>query len=134
MLGGFKAQGRTAERARRLVADALALERAGCFSLVLEAVPPPVAGRITRALSIPTIGIGAGAECDGQVLVYQEGGPRFVKQYAQLGPAIQRALESYAADVRAGSFPEQQHTYSMPEDELAVFEGSLLEAEQRSER
>ena len=140
MLGGFKAQGRTAERARRLVADALALERAGCFSLVLEAVPPPVAGRITRALSIPTIGIGAGADCDGQVLVYhdllgnQEGGPRFVKQYGQLGPAILRALVSYAADVRAGSFPEQQHTYSMPEDELAVFEGSLLEAEQRSER
>ena len=140
MLGGFKAQGRTAERARGLVADALALERTGCFSLVLEAVPPPVAAHITRALSIPTIGIGAGVECDGQVLVYhdllgyQEGGPRFVKQYAQLGPEIQRALEAYAADVRARSFPEQQHTYSMPEEELALFDSALLEAEQGSER
>jgi 3-methyl-2-oxobutanoate hydroxymethyltransferase len=95
---------------------------------------------MTRELTIPTIGIGAGVECDGQVLVYhdllgyQEGGPRFVKQYARLGPEIQRALEAYAADVRAGSFPEQQHTYSMPEEELAAFVDSLLEAEQRSER
>jgi 3-methyl-2-oxobutanoate hydroxymethyltransferase len=139
MLGGFKAQGRTAERARRLVADAIALEAAGCFALVLEAVPPPVAAHITRELSIPTIGIGAGAGCDGQVLVYhdllgfQEGGPRFVKQYAQLGPEIQQALEAYAADVRSGAFPEAQHTYSMPEDELAEFEASVLEAEQRPE-
>jgi 3-methyl-2-oxobutanoate hydroxymethyltransferase len=84
MLGGFKAQGRTAERAHKLVSDAIALEAAGCFALVLEAVPPPVASHITRELSIPTIGIGAGVECDGQVLVYhdllgfQEGGPRFV--------------------------------------------------------
>ena len=140
MLGGFKAQGRTAARARALVADAIALERAGCFALVLEAVPPPVAAHITRLLSIPTIGIGAGADCDGQVLVYhdllgfQEGGPRFVKQYAQLGPEIQRALEAYATDVRAGTFPEEQHTYSMPEDELAQFDASLLEAEQVPER
>jgi 3-methyl-2-oxobutanoate hydroxymethyltransferase len=140
MLGGFKAQGRTAARARALVADAIALERAGCFALVLEAVPPPVAAHITRLLSIPTIGIGAGADCDGQVLVYhdllgfQEGGPRFVKQYAQLGPEIQRALEAYATDVRAGTFPEDQHTYSMPEDELARFDASLLEAEQVPER
>jgi 3-methyl-2-oxobutanoate hydroxymethyltransferase len=140
MLGGFKAQGRTAARARALVADALALERAGCFSVVLEAVPPPVAAHITRLLSIPTIGIGAGADCDGQVLVYhdllgfQEGGPRFVKQYAQLGPEIQRALEAYASDVRAGAFPEEQHTYSMPEEELAAFDASLLEAEQVPER
>jgi len=131
MLGGFKAQGRTAEKARRLFADALALELAGCFSLVLEAVPPPVAARITDALSIPTIGIGAGAACDGQVLVYhdllgfQEGGPRFVKQYAQLGPEIQSALESYAADVRSGAFPEAQHTYGIPEEELALFESEL---------
>jgi len=85
MLGGFKAQGRTAEKARQLFADALALEAAGCFSVVLEAVPPAVAARVTESLSIPTIGIGAGANCDGQVLVYhdllgyQEGGPRFVK-------------------------------------------------------
>ena len=131
MLGGFKAQGRTAEKAQRLLADAQALKRAGCFSLVLEAVPPPVAARITETLSIPTIGIGAGAGCDGQVLVYhdllgyQEGGPRFVKQYARLGPEIQAALESYAADVRSGAFPEEKHTYGIPEEELALFEAGL---------
>ena len=133
MLGGFKAQGRTAAKARRLFADAQALERAGCFSLVLEAVPAPVAARITEAVSIPTIGIGAGAGCDGQVLEYhdllgyQEGGPRFVKQYAKLGPEIQRALEQYAADVRSGAFPEQQHTYAIPAEELELFEADLLE-------
>jgi 3-methyl-2-oxobutanoate hydroxymethyltransferase len=131
MLGGFKAQGRTAEKAQRLLADAQALQRAGCFSLVLEAVPPPIAARITEALSIPTIGIGAGMDCDGQVLVYhdllgyQEGGPRFVKQYARLGPEIQAALESYAADVRSGAFPEEKHTYGIPEEELALFEAGL---------
>jgi 3-methyl-2-oxobutanoate hydroxymethyltransferase len=131
MLGGFKAQGRTAEKAQRLFADAQALERAGCFSLVLEAVPPGVAASITEALAIPTIGIGAGANCDGQVLVYhdllgyQEGGPRFVKQYARLGPEIQAALEAYAADVRSGAFPEEKHTYGIPEEELALFEAGL---------
>jgi len=131
MLGGFKAQGRTAEKAQRLLRDAQALELAGCFSLVLEAVPPAVAARVTEALSIPTIGIGAGADCDGQVLVYhdllgyQEGGPRFVKQYARLGPEIQAALENYAADVRSGAFPEEKHTYGIPEEELALFEAGL---------
>lgn len=128
MLGGFKAQGRTAKRAQTLVTEAHALERAGCFALVLEAVPAPVAARVSRELTIPTIGIGAGADTDGQVLVYhdllgyQEGGPRFVKQYARLGPEIQGALEAYATDVRAGTFPQAQHTYSMPEEELAEFE------------
>jgi 3-methyl-2-oxobutanoate hydroxymethyltransferase len=138
MLGGFKAQGRTAAKARRLFFDAQALERAGCFSLVLEAVPAPVAARITETVSIPTIGIGAGAGCDGQVLVYhdllgyQEGGPRFVKQYAKLGPEIQAALERYAEDVRAGAFPEAQHTYGIPAEELELFETELLE-ERRTE-
>ena len=127
MLGGFKAQGRTAAKAQQLVVDAKALERAGCFALVLEAVPAPVATRITELSAIPTIGIGAGPGTDGQVLVYhdllgyQEGGPRFVKQYAQLGPEIQSALERYAEDVRTGAFPEQQHTYSIPEEELESF-------------
>jgi 3-methyl-2-oxobutanoate hydroxymethyltransferase len=129
MLGGFKAQGRTAEKAQRLLEEALALEAAGAFALVLEAVPSPVAARITRALQIPTIGIGAGAETDGQVLVYHdllglfEGqAPRFVKRYADVASEIKTALEAYVADVRSGAFPEERHTYAMPEEELARFE------------
>lgn len=132
MLGGFKAQGRSAEQARRLFEDALALEDAGCFALVLECVPPPVASRITDALRVPTIGIGAGAGCDGQVLVwhdllglYDGTSPRFVKRYADLAGVAREALEAYAADVRSGAFPEQQHTYTIPEEELALFEESV---------
>jgi 3-methyl-2-oxobutanoate hydroxymethyltransferase len=128
MLGGFKAQGRSADKARQLLADARELEAAGCFSLVLEAVPAPVAKRITETLSIPTIGIGAGAECDGQVLVWHDllglyagRAPRFVKQYANLAPEITAALERFVADVRSGVFPEEQHTYGMPEEELGLF-------------
>ena len=134
MLGGFKTQGRTAAKARRLVADALALEAAGCFSIVLEAVPTPVAARITEALTIPTIGIGAGPECDGQVLVYHdllgltEGrAPRFVKRYANLAEEIRRALGTYAAEVRDGSYPAEEHTYAMPEDELELFSAEGVE-------
>jgi 3-methyl-2-oxobutanoate hydroxymethyltransferase len=129
MLGGFKAQGRTAEAARRLVVDAHALEDAGCCTLVLEAVPSPVAARITAEVSIPTIGIGAGPDCDGQVLVYHdllgltEGHlPRFVKRYANLSREIRDALEAYAADVRSGAFPGEEHEYAMPAEELAAFE------------
>ncbi len=132
-LGGFKAQGRTAEKARRMLDDAHALEEAGCFSLVLEAVPAPVAARITEALEIPTIGIGAGVDTDGQVLVYHdmlglyEGrSPRFVKQYADLAAETRRALEEYVADVRGGTFPEGKHTYSMPAEELELFESELV--------
>ena len=134
MLGGFKAQGRTAAKAHRLLEDALALQDAGVFALVLEAVPAPVAARITEALVIPTIGIGAGVDCDGQVLVwhdllglYEGRAPRFVKQYADLASAIHTAVEAYVADVRERRFPEQQHTYSMPEEELAAFEAALAE-------
>jgi len=129
MLGGFKTQGRTAEAARRLVLDAHALEDAGCCTLVLEAVPSPVAARITEELSIPTIGIGAGPDCDGQVLVYHdllgltEGHlPRFVKRYANLSREIRDALDAYAAEVRSGVFPGEEHTYAMPAEELAAFE------------
>jgi 3-methyl-2-oxobutanoate hydroxymethyltransferase len=128
-LGGFKAQGRTAAKAQQLLEDALALEAAGCFALVLEAVPAPVAERVTAELEIPTIGIGAGAGCDGQVLVwhdllglYEGRTPRFVKQYADLRGEIARALAAYAGDVRSGAFPEERHTYAMPADELAEFE------------
>ncbi len=128
VLGGFKAQGRTAERARQLLEEARALEAAGCFALVLEAVPAPVAERITAALSIPTIGIGAGPGCDGQVLVwhdllglYDGPTPRFVKQYADLKEEIRRALDAYAGEVRSGAFPAEQHTYAMPAEELPLF-------------
>jgi len=128
-LGGYKPQGRTAAAAERLVEEAGALERAGCVAIVLEAIPQPVAASITRALTIPTIGIGAGAECDGQVLVWHDllgltSGhvPKFVKQYAALGPEIVKAIEAYIADVQSGRFPEARHTYTMPDDERAQFE------------
>jgi 3-methyl-2-oxobutanoate hydroxymethyltransferase len=128
MLGGFKAQGKTAEKARTLVEDALALEAAGCFSLVLEAVPSPVAERVSEELAIPTIGIGSGAACDGQVLVLHDllglyGGftPRFTKRYAEIGEEIRGALERFADEVRSGAFPGEEHTYAMPEEELEAF-------------
>jgi 3-methyl-2-oxobutanoate hydroxymethyltransferase len=128
MLGGFRAQGRTAAKAAALLADARTLEQAGCFSVVLEAVPAPVAARITQEVSIPTIGIGSGRDCDGQVLVYhdllglyQGKAPRFVKRYAELAPVVQTALERFAADVRSGAFPGDEHTYSIPDDELEAF-------------
>jgi len=134
MLGGYKAQGRTAAKARQLLRDAQALEAAGCFAVVLEAVPAAVAAHITETLTIPTIGIGAGAGCDGQVLVYhdllglEEGtSPRFVKRYASLAGEIRDALRAYADDVRSGAFPQPEHTYSIPDDELELFEAQLQE-------
>jgi 3-methyl-2-oxobutanoate hydroxymethyltransferase len=145
-LGGFKPQGRTAATARRLIDDALALERLGCVSIVLEAMPEPVAARITSALTIATIGIGAGARCDGQVLVWHDllglgrlpdavGSrarvPKFVRQYADLGPQIVKALEAYIADVRAGRFPTAEHTYSMPDDERERFEAEAYTSRDR---
>jgi 3-methyl-2-oxobutanoate hydroxymethyltransferase len=131
MLGGFKAQGKTAAKARRLVEDAVALQDAGCFSLVLEAVPAPVAAEIGERLTIPTIGIGSGPDCDGQVLVlhdvlgiYEGRSPRFAKRYADLATEIRSALERFAGDVRSGAFPTEEHTYAMPEEELAAFLGA----------
>ena len=129
MLGGFKAQGRTADKAQQLYEDALALEAAGCFAIVLEAVPAPVAAAVTEALGVPTIGIGAGAGCDGQVLVwhdllglYEGKAPRFVKRYADLAGEARRAVEAYVDDVREGRFPEEQHTYTIPDEELEAFD------------
>jgi 3-methyl-2-oxobutanoate hydroxymethyltransferase len=131
-LGGFRAQGRTAEAALKVYEDALALEEAGCFAVVLEAVPAPVAARITGALAVPTIGIGAGADCDGQVLVwhdllgmYDGPTPRFVERYASLAGEIADALGRYASAVRSGAFPEDQHTYSIPDEQLERFEDAL---------
>jgi 3-methyl-2-oxobutanoate hydroxymethyltransferase len=138
MLGGFKAQGRTAEKAVRLYEDALALQAAGCFAIVLEAVPAPVATRITEALAVPTIGIGAGAGTDGQVLVwhdllglYEGHAPRFVKQYADLAAAIKEAVGTYVEEVRERRFPEEMHTYAMPAEELALFEEALEQERER---
>jgi 3-methyl-2-oxobutanoate hydroxymethyltransferase len=135
ILGGFKAQGRTGAQ---LYEDALALQDAGCFAIVLEAVPTPVAAEITRALEIPTIGIGAGPACDGQVLVwhdllglYDGHAPRFVKQYAELALVIQAAVADYADEVRGGSFPAEQYTYGIADDELALFEEALAGARAR---
>jgi 3-methyl-2-oxobutanoate hydroxymethyltransferase len=127
-LGGFKAQGRTADKATRLLEDSLALEAAGCFSIVLEAVPAPVAEEITRRLRVPTIGIGAGGGTDGQVLVwhdllglYQGQSPRFVKRYVDLATAIRDAVAEYAEDVREHRFPEAVHTYGMNDEEREAF-------------
>ena len=131
VLGGFKAQGRTAGRAQQLIDDALELQEAGCFAIVLEAVPAAVARSATQVLSVPTIGIGAGGDTDGQVLVwhdmlgfYEGRAPRFVKRYAELGEVIVEALQRYADDVRTGAFPEEQHTYAMPDAEREAFEAN----------
>ena len=136
-LGGYRSQGRTAERALDVLHDALALQEAGCFAIVLEAVPSAVAAAATRALAVPTIGIGAGGETDGQVLVwhdmlgfYEGHAPRFVKRYAELGDAIVEALGRYAEEVRSGAFPEEQHTYAMPAEEREAFEAKESKATQ----
>ena len=126
MLGGLKVQGRDAAAARALLSDARALEDAGIFSLVLEAIPSQLAEMITSELSIPTIGIGAGPGCDGQVLVlhdalglFQRFVPKFVKRYASLGDAIGAALVEYCRDVDTGQFPAPEHCFSMRGDELS---------------
>ena len=131
-LGGFKAQGRTANAATKLYEDALALQEAGALAIVLEAVPAPVAEKITKALSVPTIGIGAGSATDGQVLVWHDmlgmyagPTPRFVKRYADIAEEIGDAIARYAADVRSGAFPGDEHTYGISSDELTAFTESL---------
>lgn len=127
-MGGFRVQGKTAVSAQSLLEDALALQAAGCFSLVLEAVPATVALEISRRLTVPTIGIGAGAGCDGQVLVYHDMlglydrlQPRFVKQYGAIGEAIKTAVQTYSEEVRSRQFPAVEHTYPMDEAEEAAF-------------
>jgi 3-methyl-2-oxobutanoate hydroxymethyltransferase len=131
-LGGYRVQGRTAADARRLLEDALALEAAGCFAIVLEMVPEPVAAAITERLRIPTIGIGAGAACDGQVLVlhdliglFDRFTPRFARKYADLHQEIVRAVQAYCEDVRSRRFPGPEHTFSMDPEELAAFQAML---------
>ena len=123
--GGFKVQARDEAAARRLLADAQALEEAGAFAIVLECIPAPLATLVSQRISIPTIGIGAGAGCDGQVLVYQDMlgmfsalSPKFVKRYAELGQDMRAAFAAYAEDVRAGTFPAAEHTFHMDEELL----------------
>jgi 3-methyl-2-oxobutanoate hydroxymethyltransferase len=116
-LGGWRVQGRSHEQAERILSDAKALEAAGAFAVVLEAVPAPLAQEITATLTVPTIGIGAGPHCDGQVLVFHdlfgisEFSARFLKRYADVGESIRRGAESYAHDVRAGRYPGPEHSY-----------------------
>ncbi|WP_316899007.1 3-methyl-2-oxobutanoate hydroxymethyltransferase [Pseudodesulfovibrio indicus] len=124
--GGFKAQGKSAEAARALIEDAQAVEAAGAFAVVLEAIPVEVAELITDALSIPTIGIGAGNVTDGQVLVYHDVlglfdrfTPKFVRRFAELGEASREAIETYCAEVRRTTFPGDKNTFYMPEGEVA---------------
>ena len=132
MLGGFKTQARTARAARRLVEDALALEDAGAFSIVLESIPSPVAEIVTQRLHIPTIGIGAGPSCDGQVLVlhdvlglFGEFKPKFAKRYADVGSAVVEALRAFDTDVRTGVFPDEEHSFAMKPAELDALKESL---------
>ena len=121
--GGFKVQGKDEAQALQIVRDALAVQKAGAFSVVLECVPAVLAAYITQLLEIPTIGIGAGSGCDGQILVYQDMlglfsdyVPKFVKQYAKLGSAMKQAFDEYDAEVKSGAFPPEEKSYKMDED------------------
>ncbi|WP_352399152.1 3-methyl-2-oxobutanoate hydroxymethyltransferase [Anaerotignum sp.] len=123
--GGFKVQGKKEETAKQLIADGVALEEAGAFAIVLEGIPAKVAELITKAVSIPTIGIGAGKECDGQILVYQDMlgmfddfVPKFVKQYANLGKTMKEAIGMYIQEVEKGLFPQEKHTFKIDEEQL----------------
>lgn len=121
--GGFKVQGKSEEAAKKLLEDAKAVEEAGAFAVVLECVPAKLAELISKSISIPTIGIGAGAGCDGQILVYQDMlglfsdfTPKFVKRYANVGEMMTQAFRDYIADVQEGSFPAPEHTFAISED------------------
>ncbi len=127
-LGGYKVQAKTGDSATRLLEDALLLQDAGCFSIVLEMVPAFVAQEVSQQLKIPTIGIGAGAGCDGQVLVFHDilglfdnFKPKFVKQYSNLRPIIVDAIRSYRTDVETRSFPTEEHSFDMEETEKQFF-------------
>ena len=131
-LGGFKAQGRTADTAMELIKDALAIEKAGAFALLVEAVPPEVGLKISEMLKIPVLGIGAGMYTDGQVLIigdmlgyFEAFTPKFVKKYANLAEIITKAFGEYIDDVRTGKFPEEKHCYRMVEGELDKLESML---------
>ena len=126
VFGGFKVQGKDAKDAQNIIDSALALEEAGAFAIVLECVPSKLAKIITEKLSIPTIGIGGGSDCDGQVLVWQDSvglfsdfTPKFVKKYAEVGKIMTEAFSTYDKEVKDGSFPEEKHCFTIKEDELS---------------
>ncbi|HUL24069.1 MAG TPA: 3-methyl-2-oxobutanoate hydroxymethyltransferase [Thermodesulfobacteriota bacterium] len=126
MLGGFKVQGKDAQAAQKIIDDALSLEDAGAFSVLLEAVPAPIAKRVTERLKVPTIGIGAGVHCDGQVLVvhdmlglFDRFTPKFAKRYVNLSELILKAFDSYRDEVWKGAFPAEQHSFHIDEKELS---------------
>jgi 3-methyl-2-oxobutanoate hydroxymethyltransferase len=132
-LGGYRAQGRTSERALSVARDALALQEAGCFSIVFEAIPAGVAAELMERIEIPVIGIGAGAATDGQVLVFHDllgiydgHAPRFAKRFAEVKAEMVAGVAHYAAEVRAGTFPGPEHSYSIDEDELSQFRADLV--------
>ena len=123
--GGFKVQGKTAEAAQQMIDDALAVQEAGAFAVVLECVPAKLAAIISEKLDIPTIGIGAGAGCDGQVLVYQDMlalfsdfKPKFVKHFGNIGPQMTAAFKAYDEEVKAGTFPSEEHPFKIDEEAL----------------
>jgi len=125
MLGGFKVQGKDAQGAQKIIDDALSLEDAGAFSVLLEAVPAPIAKRVTERLNVPTIGIGAGVHCDGQVLVvhdvlglFDRFTPKFAKRYVNLSELMLKAFDSYREEVTKGTFPTDQHSFHIDEKEL----------------
>lgn len=135
-LGGFKVQGKSAEAARTLLEEARSLEEAGCFAIVLEAIPAPLATAVTSRIAVPTIGIGAGAGCDGQVLVfhdmlgmYSDFTPRFVKRFAEVGTIMENAIRDYAEEVRTGTFPTETHSFTMKPEERARLEADLARME-----
>lgn len=121
--GGFKVQGKSEEAAKKLIEDALAVEKSGAFAVVMEGVPSKLAAMVTEKLSIPTIGIGAGDKCDGQILVYQDMlgmfsdfTPKFVKKYENLGDRMRNAFATYIGEVKDGSFPSEEHGFKIDED------------------
>lgn len=131
-MGGFRVQARRADAAEVLLDEAAAIAEAGVFALVLEGIPEEVAALVTESVSVPTIGIGAGARCDGQVLVYHDllglgdgPDPKFVRRYGEIGEAIVDALGRFAADVRSGAFPSEAESYHLPEREAAALHGAL---------
>jgi 3-methyl-2-oxobutanoate hydroxymethyltransferase len=139
VIGGFKAQGRKQAEWSALEADAKAIADAGAFAVVLEAITAPLAARITSAISIPTIGIGASANCDGQILVMEDmlglspKVPKFVREFGAIGAAIEGAIRSYSEEVRSGRFPTEEHTYAMnPEEEPGTGPGEAVASPPRA--